>query len=118
MVSIGLTIGADAGRAHGQAGFALALVVDTVLGGVVAAVVAHAAVLRIGRDVDAAAAAIERAVRTLADATVALGAAGADGVAVTAMLIVAACVVATVVAALVELRVEQVWIADALTVLA
>jgi hypothetical protein len=110
-------VDADA-TAQGETRLALALVADTVLGGRIANLCARAAVLRVFGDVHAAAAAVQGPVGTLTFRARALLAAGADRVAVAAVLVVEVGVEATTVALFVELRIEEVGVAYALTVFA
>jgi len=106
-----------AGAAAEEPGLTLALLGDATLGGG-AGLGAGAAVLRVRGDVDATATAIERAVGAFALGARALGAASAGRFAVPAMVVVGVRVEAAARAFFVELRVEQVGIADALAHLA
>ena len=100
-----------------EARFTLALAVHAVLGRV-AGVVAGPAVVSVRREVLAAIAAVDRSAGALTHATRALRPFGAGGVAVAAVLLVGARVETSVRAHDVELGIEQIGIANALTVLA
>jgi len=117
MIAIGLPIDAGAGGALSEAGLALALAVHTIPRRCGAGVAAGAAVERVRAEIFAAAAAIFGAEGTGAGASIADLAAGAHVRAAATVILVGARVVATVRARHVELRVEQVGVADAGTIL-
>jgi len=118
VVVVGLAVDAGAGRAFVQAWLALALLVHTVFARAVAGSFTRPTVDRVARDVLAATAAIQRAEGALAAPARALRAVRTDGRAVATVLFVIMGVEASVRTSQIELSVEQVRVADALSVLA